>query len=105
MCRSSKSAPNFTPHAWLRKALPRRRLFYIGEQVVITGLTRAEAVRRLSVRERVEPVRDRASRTGALSRTGNALSHRESPAEPTSGAHSSGPARVTHAGHETNAGP
>src|SRR4051794_27824707 len=26
MCRSSKSAPNFTPHAWLRKALPRRRL-------------------------------------------------------------------------------
>src|SRR3954462_9729025 len=26
MGRSSKSAPNFTPHAWLRKALPRRRL-------------------------------------------------------------------------------
>ena len=26
MCRSSQSAPNFTPHAWLRKALPRRRL-------------------------------------------------------------------------------
>src|SRR3954466_11565075 len=26
VCRSSKSAPNFTPHAWLRKALPRRRL-------------------------------------------------------------------------------
>src|SRR3954447_25620012 len=26
MGRSSKSAPNVTPHAWLRKALPRRRL-------------------------------------------------------------------------------
>src|SRR4051812_14036721 len=26
MGRSSKPAPNVTPHAWLRKALPRRRL-------------------------------------------------------------------------------
>src|SRR3954447_20709457 len=26
MCRSSQPAPNVTPHAWLRKALPRRRL-------------------------------------------------------------------------------
>src|SRR3954451_13778889 len=30
MCRSSEPAPNFTPHAWLRKALPRRRLLLIG---------------------------------------------------------------------------
>src|SRR3954466_6724218 len=28
MCRSSKPAPNVTPHAWLRKALPSRPLRY-----------------------------------------------------------------------------
>src|SRR6476661_564814 len=40
ICRSSKPAPNVTPHAWLRKALPGRRLHYddAGFQLVGTIL-------------------------------------------------------------------
>src|SRR3954467_7563033 len=44
MCRSSKPAPNVTPHVWLRKALPRQRLrrilrsqLYIQVGVTIVG--------------------------------------------------------------------
>src|SRR3954451_13071171 len=42
MCRSSKPAPNVTPHAWLRKALPRRRLLKAGVPASFTAYAQGE---------------------------------------------------------------
>src|SRR3954454_5865813 len=42
MCRSSKPAPNVTPHAWLRKALPRRRLLMLVDRSGLIGKERLE---------------------------------------------------------------
>src|SRR5215207_9406568 len=46
MCRSSQPAPNVTPHAWLRKALPRRclRMILAGTIVVMASVAAMAAV-------------------------------------------------------------